>query len=1354
MSLRSSTAYQVTLWVLTLLCLGAAGYIAYLTFWGGSSPARLARSAEQAYQRGQAAEADKNWDLAQQRYDEARLLAQKGLEALQKLAEAQKIPESDYKTLLGRLNWLKAQAIRDFYYAQAAAEGKPLQEFPDPLLEENFRPFLLIPDQDDRVEAISALRIASSLLKSEDPQVLKEGIRLEITLNPIQWKQAEPLLREALKRDPKDPRAHFFLARYEFDQPQEDGLTPTDDRRKSGERVQLAREHLEQAKKKSIHYWRTVGLEAEILDWTLRTAETRRLKPEVQAATRRQLEDLLFAEPDGAIALAQRGQKYEHFGNADGQGLLRLLRIAMSYALEKARSPMGDSRQVSAVAQAALQVTHKMQADAQLRPFFPNALAALAELAASAQPILSRTDPATWKQLSTSLEQMLTQAPPGTVSPPQARRQLAQLRVNEAVVALRNQDMGRFRELLQQAQKLLEEGLRDAQTAHLSDVQVDEFHYDLADLKLKSGARRDDIAIHLKRLQESKSPQLKQRGQFLEAVLNEREGKLERARQILEPIAQLKTDPQLALRAKMLLANLCLALNEPLAAVAYLREVEPVFQTLDDLPALDRAWLEELTGGRDMVLAALVQANLAAALQAAQKYQRDNPKQPVPASLIEGYLQAALEYQKKLRPPSPADRTARLLLAEFYLRTNQREQAEKLLSSLNADYPDSVDVLRARCRLLALAQEPGNSSRFDPDGVAAADTLIRRFLKDYPNDRAAKLFYAEWLIQTQRTERAIDYLKDPAQFPPTDPLAQRLLGLAYLRAGQREQAQQILSTLPNDPNLDLLLIQTAATREAGEKQLREALKRYENQGRFRIYEAMLRLQEGKFAEAIRGFASAVEFSEVRSAARQGMLLAFVRYLQVQPDKARELALQYVNELENFPSLYLVLADAALLTEDVGEPTDRWEVCKTMYAALNKWEEVAFQQGIPRADILLTKARAHLLAGYPERARREALNNRAQNPTHAPTLMFLCELSLLPPADLTGAQNYLAEAQKQAPNDPALPYLQARVAQASGNLDAAIAIYRKLVQERPDDPLPRSLLVKTLEEAGQKDQALTEARQWFSRLPDDINALATLIRLLVLHKAQPEALTTADEFLKRQLDSLHKRLEGQQPPLSPQEREQRLQAARTTVLLATASAFHKAQDFEEAARRAREVLTSDPNHVGALLLLGEIAMARQRWDEAISIYNTILKLRPRHFVAGNNLAWILAEKLQQPAQALAIVQDIWKGRPDLPPVAPERLPADFLDTVGVIYSKLQRPDLYPEMRSIFEAAIRRYPTDPRMYLYLAHAQAALGERSKARENYDQAIRLASNNCPLPPDQVKAVLHAATQARQKLQKKLQN
>lgn len=1348
MSVRSSSAYRITLWILTLLCLGATGYIAYLTFWAGSSPARLARSAQQAYEKGQAAEADNNWELACQRYDEARLLAQKGLDTLSQLAEQRRINDSDYKQLLGTLNWIKARAIRDYHYARAAADNKPLQEFPDPVIQENFRPFLLVPQAEDRVEAIQALRIAGNLLRSEDPEVLKEALRLEITLTPINWKFAEPLLREALKRDPSDVRAHYFLARYEFDQPREDDITPTEDRRKSSERVQLAREHLEQAKKKPVQYWRLAGLEAEILDWTVRTADSRRLKPELRAASQRQLEELLFAEPDGAIPRASRAEKFEYFGNADGQGLMQVLRIALTQALEEARRPGGEIRRLRQVVTAAIQVTEKMQAEPALRPHLPNALATLAELAALAQPVLSRTDPTTWHQLQQTVERLLTQAPPGTVSPPQAQRQLAQLRVNDAVLALRQQQTSRARDLFLQAQKILEQALRDAEAAKLPDVQLDEFHHDLADLKIKTGARRAEIEPHLSRLQASANPSLRQRGQFLQAVLLEREGKLERARKLLEPLAASKADPRLAVRAQMLLANLNMALNEPVAALGYLRGVEPVFDALEELPALDRAWIDELTGGRDMLRALQVQANLAAAGQAILRHQRTNPKQPVPAQLVTPYLDAARELANRLRPPSSADRLARLALADFYLRTQQRDAAEQLLTALATDYPDSVDVLRLRCRLLAWPKESG-STTWDPNGVAAADALIRRFLKDYPADRTARLFYAEWLLQTQRTERAIEYLKDPAQFASDDPVAQRLLGLAYLRAGQRDQAQRILTNLPHDPTLDLLLIQTAASREAGGKQLQEALQRYDNQGRFRVYDALLRLQEGRFEDAVRGFASALEFSDVRTAARTGLMLAFTSYLQLQPHKARDLALQYLAELPDELDLYLVVADAALLLEDVGEPSDRWEATKTMYAALNKWEEEAVKQGTSRADVALTRARAHLLAGYPERARRDALHSLANNPNHGPTLLLLTELALLPPVDLDRAKEYLSAAQKHAAQDPRLPYVEARVAEATGDRSTPVTIYRKLVQEQPNNPLPRALLVAALEAAGQPEAALSEARHWAATLPDDLNATATLVRLLTLQGARKDALDTADAFLQRQLDTLTRRLQAQQPPPLPQEQQQRLQAARSLIQLTLATAFHQARADDEAIRRARDVLHNEPNHLGALLLLGQIALQRQQWDEALTAYNTVLKLQPRHFVAGNNLAWILAEKLQQPERALAIIHDIWKGRPDLKPVAPERLPADFLDTIGVVYTRLNRPDLYPEMRLIFEAAVRRYPADPRMYLYLAHAQAALGERAKALENYDTAIRLASSNCPLPADQIKAVLQAATQARQRLQ-----
>lgn len=1348
MSVRNSTIYQVVLWFLTLVCLAAALYLGYLTFWGGSSPEGIARNAQQRYTQGQNAEQEQNWDLARLRYDEARILAQKGLDVLQKMAENRAISENKYKSLLGELNWIKARAIRDYHYAQAAGEGKRLAEIPDPVLREQFRPFALIPNSDDRSEAINAMRIAGNTLKSDNPEVLREAIRLEITLTPINWKFAEPLLQEALKEDPSNFRTRYFLARYEFDQPQEDGMTPTTAERKSMERVQLAREHLEIAKKNPVQYWRVIGLEAEILNWTVHTADARRLKAETRQAAQQQLWDLLFAEPDGAIARATRGEKFEHFGNLDSAGLLQLFRIATNQALAQARQPNGDVSRLRQVIQAAVQVVHKIEAETPLRQFLPQTLATLAELAATTQPTLSRADPTTWKQFSHTLEQLLAQAPPQAISVPQAKRQIAQLRVHEAIVALRQQDMEHYRQLLQHAQKLVEEGLREAENAGLSVAVLDEFHYDLADLKVKMGARREQITPHLSRLQNSNVNALRQRGQFLEAILLEREGKLERARQLLEPLATNTGDPQLAFRAQLLLANICMAVGEPLAALGYLRNAEPFFDKLEELPALDRAWIEDLTGGRELVQAQQVQANLAAAVQTVAKHLQTNPKQPLPVSQISAYLDAARQIIKKIRSPSFANRIARQALVEFHMRMGQREEADKLLTALATDYPDSVDVLRLRCRLLALPKEPGPSN-WDPNGVAAADTLIRRFLKDYPNDRAARLFYAEWLLFTQRPQRAIEYLKDPTNFPASDQLAQRLLGLAYLRSGQRESAERLLSQLPNDPNLDLLLIQTATTREAGSQRLQEALRRYENQGRFRVYAAFLRLQDGQYEEAIRGFASAWEFSEVRSIARQGLLLALTSYLQLQPAKVRDLALQLLSELPQENTLYLVVADAALMLEDVGEPNDRWEATKTMYAAINKWEETALQQGTSRADIALTKARAHLLAGYPERARREALNSLAQNPTHGATLLLLVELSLMPPIDLPRAKEYLASAQKHAASDPRLPYVEARVREATGEREAVISLYRQLIQQQPDNPLPRSLLVNTLEKSNQLAAALAEARQWQAAQPDQLEAATTVVRLLVRQGSKDEARATAEAFAQRRLEALEKRWQEIQPPIPQAEREQRLQTTRQQLQLAFANAFHRGGDNDEASRRVRAILQQEPNHLGALLLLGQITIEQQRWDEAMTAYNAVLKVQPRHFIAGNNLAWILAEKLQQPEQALAIAHEIWKDRPGLKPVAPERLPADFLDTLGNIYSKLHRSELYPHMRTLFEAAVRRYPNDPRMYLYLAHAQAALGERSQALENYNIAIRLASDHCSLPPEQIKTIIDAATQARQKLQ-----
>src|SRR5262249_41043255 len=137
---------------------------------------------------------------------------------------------------------------------------------------------------------------------------------------------------------------------------------------------------------------------------------------------------------------------------------------------------------------------------------------------------------------------------------------------------------------------------------------------------------------------------------------------------------------------------------------------------------------------------------------------------------------------------------------------------------------------------------------------------------------------AEWLVRTGRAEKAVEYLRDPANFPGgRDEAVERLLAMALFGSGQREEGGRILGSLAPEPLIDAVLSEAATTKEVYEKRVKEALGRYENPGLFRLYEAGLRLWEGKYEEAVRGFASATEFTRVGNAARSGLRRALLRY---------------------------------------------------------------------------------------------------------------------------------------------------------------------------------------------------------------------------------------------------------------------------------------------------------------------------------------------------------------------------------------------------------------------------------------------------------------------------------------------
>src|SRR5262249_30735575 len=82
MTMRRSRGYRIALILLSVACLGGAGYLGYRTFFETQSVSKNLKAAESSYDRGSAAFQQKNWNDAATRFDEAKLLADKATEAL------------------------------------------------------------------------------------------------------------------------------------------------------------------------------------------------------------------------------------------------------------------------------------------------------------------------------------------------------------------------------------------------------------------------------------------------------------------------------------------------------------------------------------------------------------------------------------------------------------------------------------------------------------------------------------------------------------------------------------------------------------------------------------------------------------------------------------------------------------------------------------------------------------------------------------------------------------------------------------------------------------------------------------------------------------------------------------------------------------------------------------------------------------------------------------------------------------------------------------------------------------------------------------------------------------------------
>jgi len=1285
---------------------------------------------------------------ASQKFDESRLLATKALEELERDDRRKK--QETLPTVIeleGKAFRVKAQSLRDKYYADKAAAGEKLPLAVDTSMNEKFRTVLRLADPPARNEAVVCQREAALRLQ-KDEAAIQDAIRTEVSFGAsVNWPLLETLAKAMLDLNPKDARSLYIAARIDVDQPRSDGKgppLPTDPAKRSRDRLLKARDTLAAAGSEKIPPFRKLYLEAQVAQ-LLRDRYAKEGKTK-DAEREDQILQKLVLDPQGsALAKAMRDEP-KGLGVWDQEAILGLHALALDRALEDMKSSTADAGRALAVVGRLVAHADDLAGKDEGKAALDKALQAAIDAAGKVQPQFEGRIDGQWKKALDDLQALATKAQEKKVATSATFSALSRLLNTEAVVEGKRGNRARADELQKQAKQWLDEGLK----LSAEDKSNPAARFELLTLAAERAALGGKVAEaqgYLAEMRKQTGPTAVATVAILDALLLHREGKLDRCRQELEKVI---ASPAIGLhlRAHLMLAQLYRTLNQPEKALDSAVYVDNVINKgFEQLNEVERAWAQQFHASPESARAQLAVAHLGAARAKLARHLQEKPNDPAGAlPILRQHEEPVVALIAKLPKKSDLETAVRLDHLALLAQTGRTDLARKGLEELAGQNPASTDVLRFDVALRMLPA-PGTKppTKLDPTLRDEIDRRIDSFVAANPTVEAGRLFKAQWLMRTERAKEAVAYLKDRANFPSETATQKQMLGLALLAAGQREESVAVLKHLPESPGLDALLIRLAESREEKYEKLTAALKQYESNGLFRCWEGERFLAEGKTVEAVERFRAALEVTAIRALAEQGLRRALFEMSAKDPKAARETAIKLADEMAAEPLPVLAAAYAALVLGDVGAAADSWPKSRSMHAALSEWEQRQGRLNADKVALALTRAEFFALANNVAQARVEIERALAQKRDHLGALVRAVNLCLAVPeqANLDRAEQYLKTLVKEHPDAPLTLSAVARVADARGKAAEAIAAYEKVVAKTPTDAAANARLVGLLDKNKQLDKVPAVLDAWAKAEPEAIGP--RLMRIWYLAKAgqKPAATAAADKLVEDHGKAAEKVQKG-----SEKKARQEMDQEATRQLLAAGAT-------DLATARVDALLKDDPDLLGAQLLRGDILMKEKKYADAVAVYEAIRKKHPTNLIAGNNLAYVLAVELDQADKADAIVRELRRNEHTGLMIGGDRLDPSFLDTVGHVYQrlakagKLEGPRL-EEMRDLFEPAALRYSDDPRLPWHLGFALAGLKDTGRAREMLDRADRLLDRADRLGDDERAAVRQGVKQVRETLMK----
>ena len=390
-----------------------------------------------------------------------------------------------------------------------------------------------------------------------------------------------------------------------------------------------------------------------------------------------------------------------------------------------------------------------------------------------------------------------------------------------------------------------------------------------------------------------------------------------------------------------------------------------------------------------------------------------------------------------------------------------------------------------------------------------------------------------------------------------------------------------------------------------------------------------------------------------------------------------------------------------------------------------------EPGSPEIAGLL--AQAHRRAGEPQLAREVLADAVKFKPDRV-------ELRLLLAADMADAKEWKAAgaetdaAMRLAPRDVRVHDMKAQLALAQNDTAGAAAVYAALKASAPADPAGWLRLGRLYSEQKKYDAALKEYDRAAGLAVGAPEPLLYAIGVLIAQKRYDEASRRADAWQQREPKNvLPLQLRGDVAmargdfPQAAQSYQQLIASAPGVAAgyqsLARVSFAQNRPDDGLAVLEQGEKAV--PGDASLATLRAESLVRAGRRDDAIAVYEAMLKRSPDNDAVTNNLAYLLSgnkadsASLQRALALLGRFKD--SGNPA------------YLDSLGWAYYQLGR---YDQAVPVLERAVARAPELPLLQLHLGLALYRQGDVARAEPMLKKA---AANPATLPGvDEAKTLL----------------